>query len=90
MNSVQADGTFGSPHVEAHSETMRDVVMHSLFHATTKLCKAKAGKRSAQMYPSLKGGRCGTLLLCEGFNSCSSQQRFILDGLFSSSMREFE
>lgn len=42
MHSVQADGTLGSPHVEAHGETMRDVVMHSLFHATTKLCNAKS------------------------------------------------
>lgn len=41
MHSVQADGTLGSPHVEAHGETMRDVVVHSLFHTTTKLCNAK-------------------------------------------------
>lgn len=41
MHSVQADGTLGSPHVEAHGETMRDVVMHPLLHATTKLCNAK-------------------------------------------------
>lgn len=41
MHSVQADGTLGSSHVEAHREAMRDVVMHSLFHATTKLCNAK-------------------------------------------------
>lgn len=44
MHSVQADGTLGSPHVEAHSETMRDVVVHSLFHTTTKLCNAKREK----------------------------------------------
>lgn len=41
MHSVQADGTLCSPHVEAHSETMRDVVVHSLLHTTTKLCNAK-------------------------------------------------
>lgn len=40
MHSVQADGTLGSPHVEAHGETMRDVVMHSFFHTMTKLYKA--------------------------------------------------
>ncbi len=41
MHSVQADGTLGSPHVQAHSETMRDVVVHSLFYAATKLCNAE-------------------------------------------------
>lgn len=41
MHSIQADGTLGSPHVEAHGETMGDVVVHSLFYSTTKLCSAK-------------------------------------------------
>lgn len=40
MHSVQADCTFGSPHVEAYSETMWDVVVHSLLHTTTKLCNS--------------------------------------------------
>ena len=48
MHSVQADGTLGSPHVEAHGETMRDVVVHSLFHTTTKLCNSKKGSRGAE------------------------------------------
>lgn len=38
MHSVQADGTLGSSHVEAHSEAMRDVVVHSLLYTTTELC----------------------------------------------------
>lgn len=52
MHSVQADGTLGSPHVEAHSETMRDVVVHSLLHTTTKLCNAK--KEEVQRLELLK------------------------------------
>lgn len=50
MNSVQADGAFGSPHVEAHGEAMRDVVMHSLFDTTTELCQAKVGKRGGRYW----------------------------------------
>lgn len=53
MHSVQADGTLGSPHVEAHSETMRDVVVHSLLHTTTKLCIAKK-EEEVQRLESLK------------------------------------
>lgn len=44
MHSVQADGTLGSSHVEAHSEAMRDVVVHSLLHTATKLCNTKREK----------------------------------------------
>lgn len=44
MHSVQADGTLGSSHVKAHSEAMRDVVVHSLLHTTTKLCNTKREK----------------------------------------------
>lgn len=54
MHSIQADSTFGSPHVEAHSKTMRDVVVHPLFHTTTKLCstKKKPGKTRTEIQAS--------------------------------------
>lgn len=46
MHSVQADGTLCSPHVETHSETMWDVVVHSLFHAAAKLYNKERGDLS--------------------------------------------
>lgn len=61
MHSIQADCTLGSSHVKAHSEAMRDVVMHSLLYTSTKLCNIKWEKEVGNGKNDRKIGSCSKL-----------------------------
>ncbi len=48
VNRVQTDGTFRRSHVQSHGEAMRDVVMHSLLHASPVLYRQTERERERE------------------------------------------